>query len=244
MSCLQAQTTPLTLEWIRSLSTLAACVIALAVALFSETLKRLFYKPDLTLEAVVRRPDAEKVGRQATLKNLANPSATIPISVGEAWFFRLAISNLNQTPARDVQVYLKKVAKADGTMVDRFTPMNLQWANMGVTTRKVLLKDLPVFCDFIHVSDPQFRTQIGEDLSDVPNGKAVMCLDVEATNTGKGHLLGPGAYHFHLYVAAENFAARLFVVEVRYDGTWHVNQDQMFDQEIGFRMKRIAAVPS
>jgi len=66
-----------------------------------------------------------------------------------------------------------------------------------------------------------------------------MCLDVEATNTAKGHLLGPGAYRFYLYVAAENSPARDFTVEVRYDGTWYVEQDQMFDQEIGFRMRSL-----
>jgi hypothetical protein len=227
------QNTPITLEWIRSLSTLAACLVALAVALFSDTLKHLFYKPELRLEALVRRPDAEKVGRFMSVNN------QLTAAVGDAWFFRLEVTNHADTPARDVQVYLKKVERADGTVVDKFTSMNLKWANTGVTTRKVLLKELPVFCDFIHVSEPAWKTQTGEDLDGVPSGKGVMCLDVEATNTGKGHLLGPGAYRFHLYVAAENFPASLSIVEVRYDGTWHAHRDQMFDQEIGFRMKKV-----
>ena len=225
------QTTPIKLEWIRSLSTLAACLIALAVALFGDSLKRLFYKPDLQLDAMVRRPDAERVGR-FMLQGMKGLHV-------EAWFFRLAISNSSKTPARDVQVYLKRIEKADGTAVTKFTPMNLRWTNTEVTTRKVLLKDLPVLCDFIHISDPVYRPQLGEELSDVPAGKAIMCLDVEATNTARGHLLGPGAYRFYLYVAAENFLARHFKVEVRYDGAWHLDQDQMFDQEIGFRMKKV-----
>jgi len=234
MTCCFQQMTPPTLEWITSLSTLAAVVLALVLALWGESVKRWFYKPDLVLEASVRRPDAERVGRQVVSQTV------VPFVVQfEAWFFRLAISNLSKTPAREVQVYLKRVEKADGTVVAKFTSMNLLWANKGVTTRPVLLKDIPVLCDFIHVSDPTYRPQHGEDLSDVPAGKAIMCLDVEATNTAKGHLLGPGAYLFHLYVAAENFPARHFTVEVRYNGTWHANQDQMFDQEIGFRMKKV-----
>lgn len=231
-----AQTTPLTLEWIRSLSTLAAVVLALAVALWGESLRRWFYKPDLHLEAMVRRPDAERVGRWATIWQQPRP---VKVPAGEAWFFRLEITNLSKTPARDVQVYLKKIEKVDGTPVTKFTPMHLKWTNSDLTTRKVLLKKLPIFCDFIHVNDPQHKQQMGEDLSDVPAGKAIMCLDVEATNTAKGHLLGPGAYCFYLYVAGENSPARDFTVEVRYDGTWYVEQDQMFDQEIGFRMKKL-----
>jgi hypothetical protein len=232
------QTTPITLEWIRSLSTLAAVVLALIIALFGETLKRLFYKPHLQLEAMVRRPHAERVGRQIPYWHEGRP---MPLPAGEAWFFRLEISNRSKTPARDVQVYLKKIEKADGVAVTKFTPMHLKWTNTDppVTTRKVLLRDLPIFCDFIHVSDPRHRSDVGENLNDVPPAKAIMCLDVEATNSAKGHLLGPGAYHFYLYVAAENSPARHFKVEVRYDGTWHLEQDQMFDQEIGFRMRRL-----
>ena len=124
-------------------------------------------------------------------------------------------------------------------LIQMFTPMNLRWTNTDLTTRKVLLKELPILCDFIHVSDPTYRSQHGEDLTEVPAGKAIMCLDVEATNSAKGQLLGPGAYRFFLYVAAGNFPARDFTVEVCYDDTWHVNQDQMFDQEISFRMRRV-----
>jgi len=236
MRLLVSTEVPITLEWIRSLSTLAACLVALAVALWGESMKRWFYKPKLDLEALVRRPDAEKVMREAvTLDSYDEPMTTR----FEAWFFRLAISNLSKTPAREVQVYLKRIEKADGTVVAKFTPMHLKWTNTTSTTRKVLLKELPILCDFIHVSDPQYRPQHGENLGDVPTGRAIMCLDVEATNTAQGHLLGPGAYRFYLYVAAENSPARDFTVEVRYDGTWTTNQDQMFDQEIGFRMKKL-----
>jgi hypothetical protein len=237
--CPLAASTPSILDYVTSLSTLGACLAALAIAIWGQSMGRWFYRPDLRLDAAVRRPDAEKVGRQVSLRNVANPNALIPISAGDAWFFRLAISNLSNTPARDVQIYLKRIEKVDGPVVTKFTPMHLKWANTDATTRKVLLKDLPIFCDFIHISDPKFRVEHGENLSDVPAGKAIICLDVEATNTAKGHLLGPGAYLFHLYVAAKNLPAQLFTVEVRYDGTWHQEQDQMFDQEIGFRMKKL-----
>jgi hypothetical protein len=137
-SCLY-QTTPLTLEWIRSLSTLAAVVAALSIALFGDWMKRLFFKPKLELQALVQRPDAEKVGRQKQIRHPLDATAFLYKQIGEAWFFRLAISNLRGTPAREVQVYLRQVEKLDGTTVSRFTPMNLRWTHTGETTRKVLL---------------------------------------------------------------------------------------------------------
>ena len=228
---------PITLEWIRSMATVAAVIVALSIALWGDWMKRLFFKPKLELKAFVRRPEAEKVGRQIHMPHPTNPNATIVSPAGEAWFFRLAVSNLHSTPARDVQVYLKRVEKLDGTTVNRYTPMNLKWSYTGETTRKVLLKSVPVLCDFIHIGEPAWKSQVGESLDGIADDKGVISLDVEATTTSKSHLLAPGAYRFFLYVAAENCAARPFVVEVRYDGIWTQIEDQMLDQEVGFRMK-------
>jgi hypothetical protein len=221
------------MSFLTAIGTVGACVVALIIALFGKRMEHVFYHPDLDLDAVVRRPEAIKVGRWQKV------SDTEFRLIGDAWFFRLAITNNENAPARDVQVFLKKVEKLDGTVVDRFSPMNLRWTNTGETNRRVLLRDVPVFCDFIHVGDPDWRSKSGEDLETVPQGRAVMCLDVEATNTSRGHLLEPGAYNFHLVLAAENFEGRPFAVEVRYDGMWYADQAQMFDREIGFRMKKL-----
>jgi hypothetical protein len=225
----------LSAEWITALATAAACLVALAIALFGRQMEQWFYRPDLRLEAVVKRPESEKVARWY----LAGGSMHVPM--GEAWFFRLAITNRADAPAREVQVFLKRIEKLDGTTVDRFSPMNLKWTHTGETTRKVLLRGVSVFCDFIHVGEPASRQKSGEDLGAVPSDKGVMCLDVEATNTGMGHLLEPGAYRFYLLLAAENFRAKPYAIEVRYDGMWSPHQDQMFDQEIGFRMRKVEA---
>lgn len=222
------------------MATVAAVVVALSIALWGDWMKRLLFKPNLELKAIVRRPDAEKVGRQKPMRHPLDAAAVLWKHIGDAWFFRLAISNLHSTPARDVQVYLKQVQKLDGTVVTRFTPMNLKWTHTGETTRKVLLRDVPVFCDFIHISDPAHKAETSEDLEGVAPDKGVISLDVEATTTAKSHLLAPGAYRFVLYVAAENFAARQFLVEVRYDGNWTAIEDQMLDQEVGFRMQVVS----
>jgi len=219
------------------MATVAAVVVALAIALWGDWMKRLFFKPKLELRAFVRRPEAERVGRQKPMRHPLDASALLWKQIGDAWFFRLAVSNLRSTPARDVQVYLQLVKKLDGTIVSRFTPMNLKWSHTGETTRKVLLRNIPVFCDFIHISDPAHKADAGEDLDGVAPEKGVISLDVEATTSAKSHLLAPGAYLFFLQVAAENFAAQQFVIEVRYDGNWTPHEDQMLDQEVGFRMK-------
>jgi hypothetical protein len=47
-------TIPITLEWIRSMATVAAVLTALAIALWGDWMKRLFFKLRLELKAFVR----------------------------------------------------------------------------------------------------------------------------------------------------------------------------------------------
>jgi len=225
----------LTPDWLTAIGTISASVIALVIALFGEHLTRCLFHPKLDLDARVQRPDAEQARRGLKL------SPTEMIDIGLSYFFRFAIRNKGNAAARDVQVFLAKVERVIGknmSEVDRFTPMNLKWSYTGDTTRKVLLPDMPpVFCDFIHVSDPASRAVSGEDLSTVPPGDAVICLDVEAPSLNKGHLLEPGTYRFDVRLVAENHDSRSYSIEVWFPGKWFADQTEMFDK--GFKMKKL-----
>jgi hypothetical protein len=215
----------LTPEWLTAFGTIGACVIALILALFSKRIEHWMDHPNLSVDAVVRRPDADRATRWQQLVPAWRP-------VGEAWFFRLRVKNNGDVPARDVQVFLDHVERSDASgnfsIVERFTPMNLRWAHSGKTTRDVLLPQIPVFCDFIHISDPRQKELTGENLNGVAPEAGVMCLDVEVPTSSHGHLLEPGTYHFHLILGAKNIAPLPFAVQVMYSGTWSDDKDQMF----------------
>jgi hypothetical protein len=160
--------------------------------------------------------------------------------MGDAYFFRLAITNKGNASARDVQVFLAKVKRMVGgkpSQVDRFTPMNLKWTHTGSATRNSLMPNLPpVFCDFIHVSDPASQVLSGENLDNVAPGDTVLCLDLEAAPLNKGNLLEPGTYRFDLILVAENSRARSYTVEVWCSGKWFPEQEEMFDK--GLKMNK------
>jgi hypothetical protein len=116
--------------------------------------------------------------------------------------------------------------------------MNLKWSYLGIANRDSLLPDMPpVFCDFIHIGDPEARSASGEDLPLVPAGDVVLCLDVEAASLNKAHLLEPGTYRFDLRLAAENAKPRSFRVKVWCPGKWFPDQQEMFDK--GFRIEKL-----
>jgi hypothetical protein len=206
--------------------------VALFIALFGERMKGWFYRPDLGLKAAVKLPNSQRVERFRLV-----PGSYV--SIGESWFFRLEVTNTGRAPARNVQVFLEKVVKGDGANVDRFSPMNLKWAHTGEVTRPLLLRKIRVYCDFIHIGDPAFRSASGDDLDTVPSGKGVLSLDVEATSTAKAHLLEPGVYLFYLLLAAESFEARPYTVVVHYTGNWFLDQSQMCNEATGFWMGEV-----
>lgn len=228
-------------EWLTAIGTIGAVIVALLLALWGPWIGQLFFHPALDLYARVQRPDAEKVRRHGRL------STGEMIDLGEYYYFRLAVTNRGNTAARDVQVFLSRVERLNGNQtetVSRFTPMNLIWTNTEQlpakdrVTRSVLLADTPpVYCDLVHVGDPQFRKHSGEDLDSVPLGIGVLGLDVEVATYSKGHLLEPGTYLFHLTLAASNCPSTHHIVKASFSGQWLPEDKEMF--ETGFKMEKL-----
>jgi hypothetical protein len=231
--------TPSWTDQLTAIGTIAAVVVALALALWGSWLGQWFFHPKLKLEAKVKRPDADLVRRRAS-------NGFQVIDLGWYYYFRVAITNTGNKPAREVQVFLSKVERVKGRKIEnvkRFTPMNLLWTNTEdappaiKVTRPVLLADTPpVFCDLAHVGEPQHRKLSGEDLEDVPDGKAVLGLDVQVATYSKGHLLEPGTYLFYLTLAASNCRSTHHVVKVSFLGEW-LPEKEMF--ESGFKMEKL-----
>jgi hypothetical protein len=225
-------------EWLTAIGTIGAVIVALLLALRGQWISLLLSHPALDLDAKVQRPDADKVRRY----RLNGSQVT---DLGEYYYFRLAVTNKGKTAANDVQVFLSKVERLNGDqteIVSRFTPMNLKWTNTEQlpakdrATRSVLLADTPpVYCDLAHVGEPQRRALSGEDLDNVPAGKAVLGLDVEVPTYSKGHLLELGTYRFSLTLAASNCRSTHYAVKVSFLGEW-LPEKEMF--ETGFKMEK------
>jgi hypothetical protein len=222
-------------RWLAAIGTVSATLLAVLLALYGDWIRRWRIRPILNLDARAQRPDADKARRWAKVGEV------VIRDVGEAYFFRLAITNKGNAAALDVQVFLADVERKTGgriERVDRFTPMNLKWTNTDKTTRPVLLADMPpVYCDMVHVGDPKSRSISGEDLESVPPNDTVLCLDVEVPTYSRGHLLEPGTYLFHLVLAASNCSPRPFTIEVWSSGRWSETQEEMFDT--GFKMRKL-----
>jgi hypothetical protein len=105
----------------------------------------------------------------------------------------------------------------------RFRPMFLQWAHIGNITMPALWKDMPCFCDLLHITNPTQKQKYGETLPDVPPHLGVLALDLEVKPNSMGHFLEPGAYRLRLKVAATNYRPREVTIAIEYDGMWELD---------------------
>jgi len=196
------------------------------VAIFQEWLKRLFVRPNLLLNAIVSRPDCHKT----------------KFAMGaDVYYFRLRVENAGNDAARDLQVYLASIerqrADKQYEVVKRFIPMSLKWAILDQPTLPVLLPRMPPrYCDFAHVTDPQLRRSIAEDLPGVKENSPILALNLETSPNNRGHLLEAGVYKFGLKLAASNHPVRDYTLEVDFKGIWFDDEDQMLRDGFGMRL--------
>ncbi len=133
-------------DWLTSIGTISAAVVALVIAIAGEQLRALVSKPRLT---ATKRPHFNK----------------IKVRVGEdktacdAYYFGLRVENHGTTGAFNVEVRLLSLSTKKGGKFEEdayFAPQNLVWA----FTRPTVMKHLPAgppelgkYCDFFHVGN-------------------------------------------------------------------------------------------
>ncbi|HEY1801460.1 MAG TPA: hypothetical protein VGG46_11050 [Terriglobales bacterium] len=203
-------------DWLTAIGTIGATVVALALAAQS-WIRSFFTHPELQIEVSQFPPYSDR---------------TTWINGAAVHYYRLSVENKSGTIAQDVHVFVDSVDKLDedgrAVPAPRFRPMFLKWAHLSAITMPALWKDIPRFCDLLHITDPDRKHDCGETLSSVPRGRGVMCLDLEAKANSLGHLLEPGVYRITLRVAATNCSPCKVVIQVNYPvGVWHRDEDQM-----------------
>ena len=216
-------------------------IVLAIVAVFQQWLQRLIVRPKLRLSVRVSRPDAEKTRWSIQSRDLQGNLIQIAVPDADVYYFRLAITNVGNTAAHDVQVFLAGVERVNGNTIEAlegFSPMNLKWAHLNNPTRPVLLPNMPpVYCDMAHICNPKVKKQFQQGLQGVAPEDPVLGLDVEVIPSSRGDLLPPGTDNFTLKLAASDCTVRTYILEIVFPGKWFDDQDTMFN--IGFRMRTI-----
>jgi hypothetical protein len=86
------------------------------------------------------------------------------------------------------------------------------------------------YCDIAHVIAPDAGSRIGDRLSGVDAGTALVHLDLEVKPATMSHLLAPGEYRLVLKVAAANVRPFKKALRLVHTGLWFDAEKEMFKQ--------------
>ncbi len=225
-------------QWVAA----GATLLAVLVALFREEIVSWWRRPVLDVSVLLSPPHCHATILQYQVQRIA------PTSVqAQCYYFRLWVENRGRTRAERVQVFAAKLFRrvADGSFQEdkRFLPLNLRWAHGQARDGRGpeiyaegISPKMGKHCDIGHITDPNNRAELGEDLEGVSSGKAIFALDLEVAPNTRSHLLAPGIYRLELRVAAGNSSPVTKVLEITVTGDWFADERKMFQDGIGLRV--------
>jgi hypothetical protein len=214
---------------------LAAGTLVLAlVAIFPDTVRRWFYRPNLEVSIQTQPPDCVAVPITIT-----RPAGQTDVN---AFYLRLWVKNTGNTTAKTVEVYAEELLRrrADDTWesVKAFPPMNLPWSYIHSIYFGNIVPETGKHCDLGHIVDPARRAgslpheenpRLG--LSD---RETSLSFDVVAPPNHKGHIVGPGEYRLRILIAAENVRRPAHeTVSISLKGGWFADETQMSRDGVG-----------
>lgn len=115
--------------------------------------------------------------------------------------------------------------------------MNLRWSHsQDEVFAEGISPLMGKHCDFGHITNPIFRKDLREDISDVPDDQTILALDLEFRPHIGSHLVRPGVYHVHLQIAAANSPPIKMTLELSITGNWFADEPRMFSEGLGVKV--------
>ena len=171
------------------------------IAIFGDSIRRIFFKPKLV----------------AKIESLFPYCSFSQFESGKRCFIcRMIIENEGKTDARNVQVYLNKVEykSADGNFVTctNVLPINLNWSyqeksNNSSSVAELISPKMEKYCDFMYITENMNYCVLNTEFQFSSNG---------TTN----NVLPKGIYKAHIVIFSSNSKPLKYIIEFEYSGTW------------------------
>jgi hypothetical protein len=212
-------------DWI-----VAVCTIILAaVAIFQETIRGWFYRPEFRVTTKTEPPDCVAVP-------VTNEKG---VFVADSVYLRVFIENVGNATARNVEVYADKLyrRRQDSTWewIRPFPVMNLRWANVGGIYFPLIAPRMGKYCDVGHIVDPARRALLHEDVPrlSLSDQQTSLAFDLMVAPNHRWHIIGPGEYRLDIYVAADNAHPTKRTLSISLRGVWDADETKMLRDGIG-----------
>lgn len=117
----------------------------------------------------------------------------------------------------------------------RFSPMNLKWADVHFIYFPSIAPEMGKHCDLGHIVDPTCRSLLHEDVPSLglTDQQTSLAFDVMVVPNHRGHIIGPGKYQLDILVAAENVRPIRRTIAIVLRGTWNRDETKMLRDGVG-----------
>lgn len=207
-------------------------LVLAAVAVFQETIRSWFYRPQFKVTTSTEPPHCVSVP----------VTDNVGTFLGDRVYLRVWVENTGNAAAKNVEVYASELRylRADHKWerIKSFPSMNLKWADIGFLFWPLIAPKVGKHCDVVHITDPAKRLRLGEDaprlLLDPKTSN--MVFDLITAPNHKSHIVGPGEYQLDIIVSAENALPHRATLQIALDGRWDVNETIMLRDHAGIRL--------
>jgi len=226
-----------------ALGTFFAAITALIIAVWGDSLKSIFFKPNLELKYIHEWPDALKIPFSERFSAIPEKESDDK-NFNQSYFFRFRIKNEGNRPANNVEVLIKNIdQKTDGVFqpYKKFIPLNLGWSfENGKKNIDQLNPGIEKHCDLGVILHPQHK-QIVELLDDrgsfhIPftseHNILFIISFVVKPNITQSYILVPGIYRVEIVYLASNSKMKSTILELNFDEKWFDNYKEMLSENV------------
>jgi hypothetical protein len=219
-------------SWAEAIGTFLAVVVALALALYQNWIRKRLFRPELDVAISMKPPDCLMVPTKPSQDS---------VIVANGYYLRMRVINEGKRRAQDVEVFASSLRKrqVDGTFkeVDSFSPMNLVWTHYGESVLPGISPKAYRHCGIGNILDPAARHQFEvQDLPDHPRDETLLRLNVAFASYTKFYLLEPGQYKLGIEITAANSEPVNRILEITLRGRWFDEADKMAEDGVGVRV--------
>lgn len=208
-------------------------VVALLIALFGEYLRRLTFKPKLTVSASSHSPHCVR----NTYFSVGGNSVERP-----HYSLRVAIENSGNAEAKNVEVFVKDLQRQKGRAnfepVEDFLGTYLNWSSLETQVLDVLNPEMPKYCYLARVFwkeklPESYYSDISPPKEDYLGDRTVLHFAAPPGSGRKQHF-GPGNYLLTVRIGAANAKPAEIVLKINITGRWPATQAQEVSDVLDF----------
>lgn len=213
-------------------------LILAGIAIFRESLTKMFLKPELEIIYENYPPYSHQTKMDFNIYDPITGKLIDAIRDVPVYYFSFLVLNKGKKQAKNCEAILEGISRKDenGNWIkENYIPANLKWVMEGKPQFISINPERRIYCNIGHITHPDYQNREPSDWRFMPvkdKEKPVVKLELRERFYYQMDCLPPGEYKIRVAIYSENDKKREKTFEVKWTGNWRENEEEMLDREI------------